>query len=388
MSNNIVQLDYSFLQKTSEIEQLCLPIKDQLGITYFNYVRLNRDNSRFLLTNKAKYVENFYKYKRYHDKTVMNIECLKYNKVFMWEAIKNAPTFKEARNDYDIANGITLIETSDDYYELYYFGTTANNKKDYLSHIDWFERFIMFFKDRGNDLIHFACQHPMVLPETKHYISTDNATKEEFRTLTNSDYFRFIYDAEESNYIFSQRETEFASYLLMQFSAREIARKMQLSNKTVEAHIAKLKEKLGCYSKQSLIEILFKLDIVNINLPYKNDSINLNKKNCTDFGKFLFNTNCNKIYIDAVKDVYVTKKESECLFYFCHGYNAKKISKMFNCSYRTIEQHIYNVSKKLRCSKKSQLVNFCIRKNVLQKFKIMCPYLNKSKFDSFFEKTS
>jgi DNA-binding CsgD family transcriptional regulator len=56
---------------------------------------------------------------------------------------------------------------------------------------------------------------------------------------------------------FSPKEKECAYYLLKGMTAKEIGQAMDISSRTVECHIARMRDKLGCFSKSQLVNKLF-----------------------------------------------------------------------------------------------------------------------------------
>lgn len=70
------------------------------------------------------------------------------------------------------------------------------------------------------------------------------------------------YKISSSNLILSIRESECLYYFLRGKTAKSIARILEISAKTVEYHINNIKEKMGCYSKEQLIEKCFVDEIV------------------------------------------------------------------------------------------------------------------------------
>lgn len=69
-------------------------------------------------------------------------------------------------------------------------------------------------------------------------------------------------------------------------------------------------------------------------------------KNSSEFG---FNNEILKL----------TNREKECLQYVVLGYSSKRIArKMGDVSYRTIEKHIENIKRKLKCHSKDDIIDF------------------------------
>ncbi len=74
------------------------------------------------------------------------------------------------------------------------------------------------------------------------------------------------YSLENTNYVdLSARETECLNYLLRGKTAKEIAVITQLSVRTIEGYLKKIKIKLNCNSKSTLISKALRLGIMRIN---------------------------------------------------------------------------------------------------------------------------
>lgn len=56
------------LTSSALIKEICDPLLDSIGITYFNYVKIyNQDCSREMLTNNSEWTDYFYKNALYND---------------------------------------------------------------------------------------------------------------------------------------------------------------------------------------------------------------------------------------------------------------------------------------------------------------------------------
>lgn len=368
------------LNLSDDTKQLCSSLYKHLNITYFNYVRLNKDNSRIILTDRPDWINMFYSNKLHTEKTIIDIETLKYGGYFTWDKFESEKPFQIAR-DFNIANGITLLESANDYTELYYFATTKDNIHgcvDYQQKIDLFRRFIAFFKDRGRKLLTLAMNSPLILEEVNNLnIANPQKLESLIVTLKNRS-FRFIYKLGNQIHIFTKQETICASYYILQLSMKEIALRVSLSPRTVEEYINNIKIKLGCYSKSELIDRLLTLDIIDLEDECFDHQkfFNWNFVKSYHFLDYLNDTIHNRVYLDEIYcDLYLTKVESEVIFYLCHGHSAKKISQKVGCSIRTTEEYINTLRKKLRVNKKSEIVLLCIQYRILDKIITSFPEL-------------
>lgn len=64
------------------------------------------------------------------------------------------------------------------------------------------------------------------------------------------------------NEYFTPREIEVAKNIILGKTAKDIAKELSLSFRTVESYIDTIKAKLRCHSKGKVIEILFKSGLV------------------------------------------------------------------------------------------------------------------------------
>ena len=72
-----------------------------------------------------------------------------------------------------------------------------------------------------------------------------------------------IHDSDGVNKIYlSKRENECLVYLVRGLTAKETSRQMGISNRTVEEHINRIKNKMGVHKKLEIIANAFKLGLI------------------------------------------------------------------------------------------------------------------------------
>lgn len=64
-------------------------------------------------------------------------------------------------------------------------------------------------------------------------------------------------------------------------------------------------------------------------------------------------------------DYQLTRRESECFFYFLQGRTAKEIANILFISRRTVEKHMQNIKQKFHVTKKSALIDIAVAENLL-----------------------
>jgi DNA-binding CsgD family transcriptional regulator len=255
----------------NEIADICKPLYEILDLTYFNYVKLNADGSRSTLTDRPDFIVEYYKRKElYETKAVINMETSQASTCRLSSEFRDQPSYIAARNDFDIDNGITIIQPNGKETELFYFGTTRENYSKtaiYINNIDIFYRFIAYFKDKAQKLIKQADIERFYVPGIQigakpnvNDLASDIRTKFLDATVTD----RFFLDNSNEDLFLTKREAECLFYLLHQKSAKEMGALLKISSRTVESYILKLKEKFKCKTKKELHEKLILSDLGRI----------------------------------------------------------------------------------------------------------------------------
>jgi len=248
---------------SKEIQAICRPLYKYWDITYFNYVKINPDGSRSTLTDRPDFITRYYKDKElFSTKAVLKMETVERPSFHLSCEFRDQLSYVVARNDYNIDNGLTIIQPCGKSTELYYFGTTKNNYTHtniYLNNVDVFYRFVSFFKERAEKLIKQADQQKFYLPfEDDDIIKPSNLSDKDTTDLR-----KCFFEATKINRYFvgygsnttlTRREAECLYYLMHNKSAKEIAQALDLSSRTIETHLSNVKLKLDCHTKKDTVK--------------------------------------------------------------------------------------------------------------------------------------
>lgn len=270
------------LTSANDVNDICMPLQD-IGITYFNYLKIYKDGSRELLTNNAPWIDHFYQNALYLTAGVVNVEHLLPKGYFLWAELDlNDPAYSQGQESFNIDNGISFVIRRDDITYLYIFASTKYNvhiNNFYIRNIDLFKRFIQYFQDRGSDLIKKAASNKIFLPEQQIVnpnplknieISVDIRTAFYKKTEMNKFY---LLDLSDELYL-TPKQAEVAAYLVVGATAKQCARQLGISFRTVETYIEEIKQKIFKFlglnlSKRELAEFLLKTEIQNLVFPHK-----------------------------------------------------------------------------------------------------------------------
>lgn len=109
------------------------------------------------------------------------------------------------------------------------------------------------------------------------------------------------------------------------------------------------------YFKEQARDILIAADKDKFYLP----TPKINVESSVDDRKrelFFSETKINKYFVDFIGNIYLTKKEIECLYYLPILVTIKEISNKMYISPRTVEDHIQSLKQKLSCTSKRELL--------------------------------
>lgn len=259
--------DYIALTSGSSVKELCAPILKKHSINYFLYIRAFPDGNRLWLTNRGDWTRHYYEHQHYHH-SPFEIPKADYKRgYYLWKTLPSQETFCDARRYFDIDHGITVVHHLEDCTEFSHFGTSTDQHdiyNFYLNNMDFLNQFILYFRDRGQDLISLAhkkmIQHPPIIHSDTSLI-TPGSREMLFDELKLT---KKILSAYYNHAHFTYRELDCIKYLKQGFNATDTASFMGISSRTVEIHIKNIKEKLSC---ENLLQLGYKLAEIDL---YKN----------------------------------------------------------------------------------------------------------------------
>ena len=256
------------LTSSTNIQDICRPLREHFGITSFVYQRNYTDCSEIRLSNQPKWVKHFYQQDYFLKSTFETIPSNYTSGYVLWKDLTNHSEVLGAAREHGIDHGITLLVKKNDGCEFYFFGTTPDNasiSEFYLANVDLLERFILYFQDKAATLISKAVQDKIVIPNKFERVREPGT----FPILVPSESRdAFIQDTpinklhlpdKTSLTSLSKREIDCLVLLLQGKTLKEIAEILFRSARTIEAHINNVKIKLKCRTKSELISKLLSL---------------------------------------------------------------------------------------------------------------------------------
>ena len=270
---NILNKNHITLSSPAEREEICAPLK-KINIETFIYIKNYKNGKLIHLSNRGNWLEHFYERNFYKIGPFEKLKDIYKEGVLLWSHLSGKQVMREAKEYFNMAHGITIVEKNfDGSDEFYSFGAGKDNPEVVifcLNNIDMLKRFILYFKCKAEKILKHAEQNKIILPDSKTIVTPKNkliqknsCVYKNKETDLRKIFFRetqigrkAFQCKQEKNVFLTGRELEVAIFLLDHYSANEIGNLLHISKRTVESHLVNLKEKMHCYSQEELKKVL------------------------------------------------------------------------------------------------------------------------------------
>ncbi|MDF1654585.1 MAG: helix-turn-helix transcriptional regulator [Coxiellaceae bacterium] len=251
----------------NDVIAICKPMHNFFDVDYMAYSRVYRDGSEATLTTHPQWVETYMSQQLYCDnpleKSIDNFS----NSYFLWQrSLDNSVLSQMFWQQLQIERAFIIVRPNElaDYCEFYYFGTKCREQhfeKKCLSNIDLIDNFINHFNNCAADMIETLDQQRINISGKFEDNRAQLSDYEHYHDAV-IDRQQFICDLSKSGSIIklgdeliklTKREAEMTPYIMTGLSTKEIARRCHISPRTVETHLAHIKEKTSASSKYDLI---------------------------------------------------------------------------------------------------------------------------------------
>lgn len=226
------------LTSSSTVADMMLPHLLRHGIKVFHFNRHYEDGSLIRLSTDAKWNENYFAKGYVNKRKKVPAEYLtKSVNYFVWLTKDWPEMLTDAAVNFDIANGISIVEKCNGYIDNFCFGSTVSNTSIvnfYLNNLDLLQRYGCDFRDRAYQLFNSYEKQKIIIPESKIVIPSVHCTDIEIAKL-------------------SDREKQCVVLLISGKRIKEIAIELGLSPRTIESYLNNLKVKLNCRDKVELV---------------------------------------------------------------------------------------------------------------------------------------
>lgn len=237
------------LQHENDIKDICKSlIKLCPEIEYVDYGKIYDDGTCFILSNNHKVVKFIFEYEYKLNTVPESIISDKFYHLVSKEG-PDEEFVNELKREFSIHSPLNTFERGKDYFEGFFF-TLNTNQNDavnfYLNHINELENFKKYFKTQSNNIIKLAENSRIKIPENM----ISNIVGHQLNNKKTNQYL--FYKSRQIN--LTPREIECLHHISRGFSAKDCAKEINISFRTIETHISNIKVKLNCSRKSELIK--------------------------------------------------------------------------------------------------------------------------------------
>jgi DNA-binding CsgD family transcriptional regulator len=251
-------------KSADDMLDLTKPLTRQLGITSFSYVKLWPNHVESYLTSHPDFCQAYYDLKLYKSPGIGN--PLNYESGYYETSTSIYKKYFRIAADYNLHNFFIVAKRTQDACEMFIFATDKNNpfmNNIYINNLDILDSHISHFKNTARRLIAKADKNQILFPgECK-----------EIPLLLRGNQKRTIYPSLQGNFVdknnpgisksnpniltqITPRELNCVELLTKGFTAKETALTLDISYRTVEKYLERLKQKFGCKNVTQLAAIM------------------------------------------------------------------------------------------------------------------------------------
>jgi DNA-binding CsgD family transcriptional regulator len=246
-----IDLNHPIFALKDKVQEASSFLLETFGFNYFQYLRCYADGSINCLMNNPGLFEEIIK--DYDDQPIVfsSYEEEQENAPFYWflwdEALPPTAPLQLAREKFNFHNGLTLVRRTKNYYDMIAVALPyehANPGSFYLNKIKLIEQFIYDFDKQNRDLLHLMDKSAIALPQAYRDVNYQDLClsqgKIKLKTKVGTTYL-------------TTQESTCIRLVLQGFSYKQIAQMLEISPRTVETYLSRVKQRTG-YSSFSELE--------------------------------------------------------------------------------------------------------------------------------------
>ncbi|WP_131775114.1 helix-turn-helix transcriptional regulator [Legionella anisa] len=257
-----------------KMARLCKPLTE-LGITTFSHLNVSKNNRLTVLCNNPKSFINYIEKKYYEADPCVSFqaETMDFGHYLAWDYVESSGKTREMLADstaLDFKHVFTIINKNDGINNFYHFGTHLSNigiEQLYLNNLDLLVHFITYFNEQVSQdrSLSKAYSTPLNKSQTSSCIEVNSqknllSSVEERRSA----FLNSLCAQNKKVLRLTQKEMDCGKLLLQGKTAKEIAKIVGISYRTIEDRISVIKDKLKAKNKVDLLRKLIDSPL----LPY------------------------------------------------------------------------------------------------------------------------
>jgi DNA-binding CsgD family transcriptional regulator len=260
--------DHNLIRISQHLAIPCNPLK-LIGIEHFSYMKQLADGTRINLSNKAQWVDDYYNLKLYQSSLYEDNLTNYTSGHHVTIGGEDLEVFRHGMLYYNTLHGIVITKADPDCCEFFLFGFTADNLqavRHLLDNMEVLYHFIGYLKAQCSDLFIKAEKSKILLPNNRIIFTGKSAVEIDFAEIKKEFFqktkiYKYNYKRPDGHKIkLSNREIDCIAYIKGNLTAKMIAKKMNLSHRTVEAYLENIKTKFNITDKHELLRVILQDD--------------------------------------------------------------------------------------------------------------------------------
>ncbi len=254
-------VDNHSVKHHNKLAKITAPLNLHFGISYFAYQRVYDSGYAIMLTNTPEWASYSIDQQYYLiDPTLVSPEY--YASGYSYVNSHNHGKFQaclvaDAINKFDLNHAFSIVERQPGYCDYYFLGAPTMHQHVYHAYHHHFQSlrddFSAYFKTEMQDVIQQAHDDAIDVATIKAelYYSDKNILS----LVQDSDVnINFLRDINGLDAALTDREQQCLELYRMGYTARETAKILKLSPRTIEEYLHRVKQKKGCRYKRDLLK--------------------------------------------------------------------------------------------------------------------------------------
>ncbi len=244
-----INLDKHIITKSSShIREIAQPLREE-KINYFSYCKINKGGTVQLFSTHPELEVKFVQEKLYE-----TMFCANYNEytnsVYMWDDLKTID-LNSFVNSSGLDYGLVITRRLDDYSELFFFALDMYSDFSpsfYLNKLVYLYKFIDYFLIQADHLIEESWHDRFYFPNgnDKTILTQGNQFSTSLEETFHGETFKLLTKCEKKCLI----------YLGGGSTAKEMARQLNCSSRTIEKHLQNIRRKFQVNRTSALISLI------------------------------------------------------------------------------------------------------------------------------------
>ena len=246
-----LSLNHPTLMLPEKVNEICTSFLTQHGFNYFLYLRCYDDGSISLLVNNAEPLKHFLELDFPVFSSYKNEHNLQHSYWFFWDEELPWLPVKIVRDYHKLHHGLTFVRRQKRHYDMIAVALPherLNPASFYMGKQKAMENFIGYFDREYKDLLAIVTKNRIFLPEANRDMNYQNLCLKNNTRIP-------IMGAYGSTYITGQ-EVACVRLLTHGYRLKEIANHLELSPRTVETYISRVKERSGTRKRSDLLSFV------------------------------------------------------------------------------------------------------------------------------------